>query len=395
MKNFPLTPNMTFVSEITARFREDSLSDDQAPGAGNICSVCNTAFWASMQSEEGRSVQAALALMNPTLSPSRSSEVLRLANPIELSSHSIAKLSASFPYRRGALAVTFPPRGRPLIWGIVLPKPEHEWLLEILAPGYIVIRNAFSIQAAVLPDGSRILFDERSRLEDEWCDLLFSYAKHTAIGRLIPFHLRFQFYGFLQELSRAMAEHRRGGSVVIVDPNDHDWKDAVDFTFEFNASEEYLVRPLLDLRKWRDRWSRNQERKRKVEGQKRPELVFYPDSEPERRLNQALRLIGGLTAVDGALVMTTTMHILGYGAKLKTTAKELSVREWLPFRGYASEPIRMEDISGTRHRSAAQFVFEHPEAIIFVASQDGRFTVFCSDEAGYEVLAHRIELLLL
>lgn len=393
MNAFPLTPKLPLVKQVAARIAEEPFFSDHPPDVAQICSALNTAFWASMQSEEGRSVRASLILMKPGYL--RSEETFRFSDPIHLSSHIIAKLSASFPFGRGAVGVTFSSAGRPLVWGFVLPKPEHGWVLEILGPGYIVIRNGLSIQAAVLPDGSLILFDELTHLEDDWCNLLFHHANHTSVGRPIPFERRAHFHGLLRVLSRAMVDHRRGGSVVIVNPGDDAWKNAVDFTYALGGSQEYLTVLYSKLGKWQVRWSRNQDRKRKAKGEERPDIAFYPDSAPERRLLEALRLVGGLTAVDGALVMTNRLEILGYGAKLKATEKELSVKEWLPFRGYARESMRLEDLGGTRHRSAALFAAQHPETSVFVASQDGRFTIFCADGAGTEVLALRVELLLL
>lgn len=333
-------------------------------------------------------MRASLALMSPE--DSRSQDVFRLFDLVELSSYSIAKLSASFPFRQGAIAITFPPQDRPLIWGFALPKPQNGWLVEIMGPGHIVVRNAPSVEAVLLPDGKRILFPESTRLEDEWCDLVFW---RKIFRNQTPFEFQTQFYDFLRVLSRAMIEHRHGGTVVVVNPTDQTWRRAVEFTYKFSRPEEYLYNLVSELREWQEMWCRDQDRKRKAKGEKRHEILYYPDSEQERRLHQALRLAGGLTAVDGAMVITTDLKILGYGAKLKTPAKQLKVREWLPYHHYASEPIR--DIGGTRHRSAAQFVLQHPEATTFVASQDGRFTIFCCDEAGDEVLAHRVELLLL
>lgn len=390
MKDFPFTSDRPEVAEITARFAKDCDFADAASGAEEICRLLNTAILASMQSEEGRSVRASLALMRPE--DSLASGVFRFSDPVELSSHSIAKLSASFPFRRGAIGIIFPTQDHPLIWGFVLSKPDHGWLVEIMGPGYIVVRDEPYIQAVVLPDGRRIVFPEMTRLEDEWCDLLFW---RTPFRNQVPFELRFQFYDFLRVLSRAMVEHRRGGTLVFVSSTDQTWRRAVDFTYKFSKPEEYLSNLFSELRKWQDKWYRDQDRKRKAKSEKRPEVLYYPDSEQERRLHQALRLVGGLTAVDGAMVMTMDLKILGYGAKLKAPAKQLKVREWLPYRHYASEPMRLEDIGGTRHRSAAQFVSQHPETIILVASQDGRFTIFSCDEAGYEILAHRVELLLL
>ena len=50
---------------------------------------------------------------------------------------------------------------------------------------------------------------------------------------------------------------------------------------------------------------------------------------------------------------------------------------------------------GTRHLSAAQFVYDQRDAIALVASQDGRFTVFGWSPSEAMVHAHRIDALLL
>lgn len=393
MADFPFAPKMPLVEKIAARLAQEPPFEDEPLNTAVICDLLNTTFWASMQFEEGRSVRASLAIMKPQYS--LSTGIIRLSDPIDLSSHSIAKLSASFPFRRGAVCVTILPAGQPQIWGLVIPKPEHEWLLEILGPGYFVIRNGLYIQAAVLSDGSLILFDEMTRLEDQWCNLLFDHLNHTSIGRQIPFVGRARFHGFLQLLSRAMVDHRCGGSVVIVNPEDNSWKNAVDFTYAFDGPQKYLVNLHSKLKIWQEKWSQSHDRKQTEKGREPPEISFYPDSDEEKKLHAALRLVGGLTAVDGALVMTNSLEILGYGTKLKPIAKELSIKEWLPFKGYSEDTKRLDDLGGTRHRSAAQFAFQQPGTSVFVASQDGRFTIFCADDSGTELLALRVELLLL
>jgi DNA integrity scanning protein DisA with diadenylate cyclase activity len=53
------------------------------------------------------------------------------------------------------------------------------------------------------------------------------------------------------------------------------------------------------------------------------------------------------------------------------------------------------ELGGTRHLSAAQFVHDQRDALAFVASQDGRFTVFAWSPTKQRVHGHRIEVLLL
>ena len=63
----------------------------------------------------------------------------------------------------------------------------------------------------------------------------------------------------------------------------------------------------------------------------------------------------------------------------------------------ATSPSRVPatDLGGTRHLSAAQFVHDQRDALAFVASQDGRFTVFAWSRRKRIVHGHRIEVLLL
>jgi hypothetical protein len=393
LEHFPLTPKSPLVTEVRSRLAGEPFFGSHPPAAKMLCSVLNAAFWASVQSEEGRSVRVALALKNPN---SRAPDVLRLSEPVEVSSHSITKLSASFPFRRGTLVVTLPPGGLPTIWGVALPKLEDGpligWLVEIIGPGYVVVRNGLSIQAALLPDGSRKVFEANTRVEDDWCNLLMSQAGHTVLGREPSFGLQLKFYGFLQVLSRAMVDHRRGGSVVFVSPRDKTWDNSIEFTYKFDTPK-YLSSLCTELKAYLVEWERREDRERKTKNREREPIRFYPPSDQERTVLRALRLVGGLTAVDGALVMNTDLEILGYGAKLRAHTEQLIVREWFSWGEYAKQP--RHNIGGTRHRSAAEFVARHPDTVTFVASQDGRFTIFWSSKGGGEVLAHRVELLLL
>jgi len=57
--------------------------------------------------------------------------------------------------------------------------------------------------------------------------------------------------------------------------------------------------------------------------------------------------------------------------------------------------VHPDQLGGTRHLSAAQFVHDQRDAVALVASQDGRFTVFECSPGEAMVRAHRVETLLL
>lgn len=112
--------------------------------------------------------------------------------------------------------------------------------------------------------------------------------------------------------------------------------------------------------------------------------------------------VAGLTAVDGALVLTDQYEVLGFGAKITRRKGHPQVEQVMitePIEGGEAMLVHPEKLGGTRHLSAAQFVHDQRASeqgcAALVASQDGRFTVFEWSPCENMVHAHRIEALLL
>ena len=108
--------------------------------------------------------------------------------------------------------------------------------------------------------------------------------------------------------------------------------------------------------------------------------------------------IAGLTAVDGAAVMTDTYELLAFGAKIarrrgSPQVELVTVTE--PVVGGDARTVTPAQLGGTRHLSAAQFVHDQRDAIALVASQDRRFTVFAWSPCADQVHGHQVEALLL
>jgi hypothetical protein len=114
-------------------------------------------------------------------------------------------------------------------------------------------------------------------------------------------------------------------------------------------------------------------------------------------LRRAVEAVAGLTAVDGATIITPEYHLLAFGAKLtRRRGREVVERVLLtePIEGHLPKLIEPVQLDGTRHLSAAQFVHDQRESVALVASQDGRFTIFEWSEDDDHVHAHRVEALL-
>ncbi len=115
-------------------------------------------------------------------------------------------------------------------------------------------------------------------------------------------------------------------------------------------------------------------------------------------MNDAIGAVAGLTAVDGATIITNRYDLLAFGAKITRreglpAVEQLIVTE--PIEGGAADVVHPTWLGGTRHLSAAQFVQDQRDAVALVASQDGRFTIFAWSPCENMVHAHRVEALLL
>jgi hypothetical protein len=179
----------------------------------------------------------------------------------------------------------------------------------------------------------------------------------------------------LRELAASMREHGHGGTLLIV-PDDGDlWRESIVHHLP------YAVKPRFSTL---------------------AELARVPDEkrgrEWETDLGDAVELIAGLTAVDGATVITDQYALIAFGAKITPRdghhrVEQVTVTE--PIEDGASLVVHPTRLGGTRHFSAVQFVNDQRDAMALVASQDGRFTIFSWSPSDAMVHAHRIEALLL
>jgi hypothetical protein len=91
----------------------------------------------------------------------------------------------------------------------------------------------------------------------------------------------------------------------------------------------------------------------------------------EDEVRDLAKFISGLTAVDGAVILTNRLRLLGFGVEVLTGAKKLeSVRSATSELAdtFTEVPI---SAFGTRHRSAFRFCSSLKPSVAFIMSQDG------------------------
>ncbi|OGX82116.1 putative sensor domain DACNV-containing protein [Hymenobacter coccineus] len=107
--------------------------------------------------------------------------------------------------------------------------------------------------------------------------------------------------------------------------------------------------------------------------------------ELEASLDQYAHLLADLMSVDGALVVTKQLAIVGFG--IEVYAPQLALSQ--VYRALDATATRLQaepaDSGGTRHRAAYRLCLAEPESMAIVISQDGgvRFVQFHEEKAVF------------
>lgn len=341
------------------------------PAAQQIESMIDAAFWASLRHEEGYSPRISLAFLPPDVTTSP----LRFAHAIGLGPHALARLAPAV--ERPSVHLGVWPDGEVLrVWGTTRVVPPFCFVLEVVAPGLLVIKHRRGVETAkfvnvVVLDGDQVkIVDEQgASLPD--CP--------TLVGALLGFDSPASWaesVNVLVQLAVSMRAHGRGGSLLVVPADGDGWLASIVQPISYGVSPAFTG--LAELM------------------QEDPAL--RRSLKWESALQRAVDGIAGLTAVDGATVLNAKYDLLAFGAKISRRrgsppVEQVTVTE--PLEGSIATITHPAQLGGTRHLSAAQFVHDQREAVALVASQDGPFTIFAWSPCEKMVHAHRVEALLL
>jgi hypothetical protein len=344
------------------------------PDALVVERIVDAAFWASLRQEEGRSPKISLAY----LPPAAAGHSLQLERVLPLDPATLTRLAPAVErpgihlgvWRDGS-------NGDPYVWGATRSLPPHCFVLEVVEPGLLVIKQRraepggkFS-NVAVLEGEQVKIVDAEGALSSECPSFVTSLLGVDGPGG--------KDQSVLLQLALSMRAHGHGGSLLVVPHNADAWRESILWPVPYAVAPPFSK--LGDL-------MRAAAAERSVDG------TWH------EAFRAAVDAIGGLTAVDGATVLSDRWEVLAFGAKIGRRAGVVAVERVVvkePIRGLAPVVIHPLELGGTRHLSAAQFVHEQHDALALVASQDGHFTVFSCPEAdgGGLVHAYRVETLLL
>jgi hypothetical protein len=335
------------------------------PDAATMEEIITTAFWASLRREEGQVPKISVAF----LPPEQSVRPLRFSPHIRLEPDLLARLAPAVE-KPGIHIGVWAYDGNLYAWGVTRTVPVWCFILEVVGPGLLVVKYRRDEQStkfanvAVL-EGSEVKFIEQQ-------PAAMSEAP-AALGSLLEFYSsggRNESDNILVKVAIAMRAHGRGGCLLVVPRNTSQWMQSIVQPVTYS-----VIPPFPDI------------------------STFLQQEEASSiTLQTVVDALAGLTAVDGATVVSDKLEPLAFGAKIMIRDGAHRVDQILltePIEGVRDITVDPAHLGGTRHLSAAQFSNDQRDAIALVASQDGKFTVFAWSSRQNIVHAHRLETLLI
>lgn len=340
------------------------------PAALDIEAVLDAAFWASLRREEGRTPTISLAL----LPPGGASQAIRFARSLPLQAAALARLAPAVE-RPGIHLGIWHEGGELVVWGTTRSIPAFAFVVEVVASGLLVIKHRSDpigkfVNVAVLEGDEIKVVDEGFSATPDCPGPV-----RSLLGVEAPNH-RAGHVDVLVLLAASMRAHHHGGALLVVPAGTDAWRESIVMPVQYAVEPSFTELADLVAR----------------------EGVESSSHEWQEDLRRSVAAIAGLTAVDGATIITDRFELLAFGAKIARRRGNAPVEKVVvtePVEGAATDVASPVQLGGTRHLSAAQFVHDQRDAIAMVASQDGRFTIFKWSRAEGMVHAHRVETLLI
>src|SRR6185295_8251837 len=180
------------------------------------------------------------------------------------------------------------------VWGTAQTIPLHCFVAEVIEPGLIVVKHRRGRETAKFVNVA-VLEGDRVKVIDEKASALPDCP--TLLSSLLGFESVDEWDGSLNilvQLAVSMRAHRRGGLLIVVPAGNTSWRDSI------VQPISYAVSPAFSELSHLVQSGRGNGRQRD-----------WQDS-----LVRSVDAVAGLTAVDGATLMTSSYDVLAFGAKI-------------------------------------------------------------------------------
>lgn len=278
-----------------------------------VASIITAVFWASLGREEGRPARFSVALV----APEACTRKFVLAKKEPLNPDSLVKLFAASQFDGNCIGVTPGVDGGLGIWGVTLGMPLRSLVLSAIDPGVVLARlgrrnlAVFSLSAAEFVGGDATRF---SQIVAFGFDLRLPFPERFARGEV------------LRGLATAMRAHGHGGTLLVVSAESDSWRASMQTPLQRELAPPFDVLPDLDALRTE---------------QNRDVTALEVEVSRLAQFRAVIDSIARLTAVDGAVVISEKLQVLGFGAKIVTKdgPGPRTVTRWRPVEGTVPTPV--------------------------------------------------------
>ncbi len=377
----------------------------QLPNENHLRLLLDVAFHASFLRDEDRQVTFRLIFGDPEQFPAEEGPPtglmpMPLEKPLLFDEQEIRRLSMAALYFRSLIGVR-PNFSQELeIWGVVVsgtrwvsslaggryngaPMP-NSITVHSLGPGRLSVYLGPTRLATL--SGGRIESQQFDLSQSKWLRQIFADFRGTFLinafgedsaAQYVPVDqdfLRMISYNIVLRALSVVRNSRHGGTLVIIDPSEESLHAENAIRFQYRIANgparrryQYLLRKAvlrlaelafergLPAAGWND-----------YQSMRDPQL-----GDLDEALFDFAHFLADLMSVDGALILTHGLELVGFGAELRPHGPELpSVRHAKDLEGEIWAPASLDNV-GTRHRAVYRFCDIAPSCLSIVISQDG------------------------
>lgn len=367
-----------------------------------LAELLSTCYQASLSQEEGRMVRFRLLAASPQqlahVAGDQSLLHVEFTEPQLLTADAVRRLSPAAPFHASSIGVTLQ-GDRWELWGLSHTGPgwlgpswdaRAEYLprspflmIHALGPGRLTVYAGAELVASL--ERGIIEATTTDVFSSAWLGELFRDARSEVAPSTsepgAPTTI-----GTANDLVRLVSQHmvRRaiflirsaghGGLLLVAEP---DLISACQASLNGPVRLKYAFRPGEASRRYRTLVERLVLTLVERHGNDPLDIARFLRSELrevteiERAIFEFSRLVSGLAAVDGAVVMNKRFELIGFGAEV---SGELPYPD-IVWQALDVEAERLSEEPansvGTRHRAAYRFVTAHPQGLAIVISHDG------------------------
>ena len=196
-----------------------------APSADTIEAIIDAAFWASLRREESYVPKISLVL----LSPERATHPLMFEQPLPLVPAALVKVAPAVERPGIHLGVWHDGDGLS-VWGTIRAVPSMCVVVEVAAPGLLVIKHHRGEEAgkfvnvAVLEGDQIKIVDEKASSQPDCPPLLTSLLGFDSPAAWRP---EIDSVNVLVQLAVSMRAHGRGGLLLVVPDGTEAWRESI------------------------------------------------------------------------------------------------------------------------------------------------------------------------